>query len=236
MLNSQVKDSVPNFLDEYILIKNGDSIMIQLDEVTLLPKHKFKNRTDIRYYYWFKKKVFKAYPYAILMSKRLDSLEARIKNISSKSQKKKYIKRVQSYVEEELTEQLKKMTRTEGRILIKLVHRQTGKTAFDNIKEVKNNWNAFWYNSTANIFKLSLKEEYKPAVINEDYLIEDVIQRGYISERLEFQQHKLNINPIQILEDKKGEINVDKYIEQFANRKKKKKKKSNKKKKLTKKK
>jgi len=224
-LNAQVNDSIPKFSDDYILIREGDSLTIHLDEVAILPKHKFKSKIDTRYYYWFRRKVFKAYPYAVLVSKRLDSVQARLKNIKSKAKQKQYVRRVQSFVEEELTSQLKKMTRTEGRVLIKLVHRQTGKTAFDNIKEVKSGWKAFWYNSTANVFKLSLKEEYSPASINEDYLIEDIIQRAYINEKLEFQEPKLNINSLTIIEEKKGEIDVEKYKMMFSKMKRKNKKK-----------
>jgi len=224
-LTAQVQDTLPNFDEEYYLIKDGDSLTIHLDEVAVLPKHKFKSRKDARYYYWFRKKVFKAYPYAVLASKRLDSVEARLENISSKAQKRRYVKRVQEYVEKELTDQLKKMTRTEGRVLIKLIHRQTGTTAFENIKELRSSWKAFWYNSTANVFKLSLKDEYSPATENEDYLIEDILQRAYINEKLEYQAPKLSFDPIKIIENKKGEINVDVYKEMFAKIRKKKKKK-----------
>lgn len=225
ILCSQIKehDSIPNITDEYFLIKDGDSLTIRLDEVYVLPKHKFKSRKDARYYYWFRKKVFKAYPYALLVSKRLDSLEVRLQKIKSKRKQKKYIKKIQEYVQEELTEQFKKMTRTEGRILIKLVHRQTGETVFDNIKELRSGWKAFWYNSTANVFKLSLKDKYEPSIKNEDYLIEDIIQRAYINEQLEFQKPKLVFNAIRIIENKKGEVNVDVYKQMFAKRKKRKK-------------
>ena len=80
------------------------------------------------------KKTLKAYPYANLAADRLNVLTERLENISSKKRKKQYTKRIQKYLEEELTEQLKKLTRTEGRILIKLVHRQTGNTSFNLIK------------------------------------------------------------------------------------------------------
>jgi len=225
VLNSQIKDSLPDLSDDYFIVKDGDSLTIQLKEVAILPKHKFKSRIDARYYYWFRKKVFKAYPYAVLASKKLDSVEVDLQDVKSRRKQRKYVKKVQEEVEEELTVQLKKMTHTEGRILIKLVHRQTGNTAFNNIKELRSGWKAFWYNSTANIFSLSLKDEYNPEIENEDYLIEDILQRAFINERLEFQEHKLKMDPIAIIENKKGEINVEAYKEMFAKKKKKKKKK-----------
>ena len=219
--NAQKKDKAPNFGEEYYTIADADSLMIHLNEVTILPKQKFNSKIDMRYYLWFKRKVYKAYPYAILASNRLDSLNVRLDRITSKRKKKKYIKRVQSYLEKELTDRLKKLTRTEGRILLKLIHRQTGKTAFDNIKELRSGWKAFWYNTTANLFKLSLKLEYKPESENEDYLIEDVIQRSFVNEILVYQEPKLKKEYRKIISEKKGTINVDVYKEMFAKRKKK---------------
>ena len=98
----------------------------------------------------------------MLASQRLDSLNARLGRIKTKRGKRRYTKRAQKYLEGEFTNQLKKMTRTEGRILIKLIHRQTGKTAFENIRKLRSGWKAFWYNTTANFFSLSLKSEYHP--------------------------------------------------------------------------
>ncbi|MBS9774493.1 MAG: DUF4294 domain-containing protein [Tenacibaculum sp.] len=220
---SQKKDSIPNFNEDYFIVE-GDSLIIELNEVTLLPKHKFKSVTDVNYYKWFKRKVFKAYPYAVLASKRIDSVQNRLKKIKKRRNKRKYINRVQKYVENELTAPLKKLTRTEGRALIKLIHRQTGKTAFNNIKDLRSGWKAFWYNTTANLFKLSLKDEYSPLTINEDYLIEDILQRAFINEELERQNSKLNFDAFKILANKKGEVNVEKYKKMFAKMKRKKKK------------
>lgn len=209
-------DSLPNDLDDYVFVKPGDSITIKLKGITLLPKQKFKSRIDIRYYLWFRRKVFKAYPYAKLASERLDSLNARLDRIDSKSKKRKYTRQVQKYIEGEFTDQIKKMTTTEGRLLIKLIHRQTGKTAFENIRGLRSGWKAFWYNSTANLFKISLKDEYHPETINEDYLIEDVLQRAFIDGALEKQNSKLNFDFQQIITERKSEINVEEYKEMFA--------------------
>ena len=81
------------------------------------------------------------------------------------------------------------------------------------------------YNTTASMFSLSLKDEYKPSQVNEDFLIEDILQRAFIDEKLEFQQHKLRFNAVEVIQVKRGEVNVDEYIAMFAKKKKKKKKK-----------
>ena len=218
-------DSLPGNTDEYVFVKPGDSIVIHLNEIALLPKPKFSSKEDIRYYLWFRKKVYKAYPFAKLASERLDSLNARIDRIDSKLKKRKYTKLVQNYIEGEFTAQIKKMTTTEGRVLIKLIHRQTGKTAFDNIRGLRSGWKAYWYNTTANVFKLSLKTEYQPAIINEDFLIEDVLVRAFRDDKLEAQNSKLDFDFIKIIAANKAKINVEAYKLMFAKMKNKRKKK-----------
>ncbi|WP_297805190.1 DUF4294 domain-containing protein [uncultured Polaribacter sp.] len=221
-------DSLLFNIEDYVFVNPGDTLTIKLNEFSLLPKHKFKSRNDIRYYLWFRRKVYKAYPFAQIASKRLDSLNVRLERIKSKSKRRKYTKLVQKFIEGEFTDQIKKMTTTEGRILIKLIHRQTGETAFQNIKVLRSGWKAFWYNTTANVFKLSLKTEYHPESDNEDFLIEDVLQRAYQDDKLKVQASKLTFNFNEILAERKAEINVEDYKLMFAKiRKKKKRKKKN---------
>ncbi|HKJ05967.1 MAG TPA: DUF4294 domain-containing protein [Flavobacteriaceae bacterium] len=189
---AQQQDSIP--LSEQYIIFEGDTLLIELDEIVLLKKLKFKDTYDRRYYYWFRKKTLNAYPFAKIAAERLEVLNERLENIKSKRKKKVYIKRIQKYMEGEFADQLKKLTRTEGRILIKLIHRQTGKTVFDLVKDYRSGWNAFWYNSTAKVFKLSLKSTYNPLTNNEDYLIEDILQRAFIDGILEEQDNQLNFD------------------------------------------
>jgi hypothetical protein len=198
---SQVeRDKDSTLLTDRYIIFEGDTLLIELNEVLLLKKLKFKTSYDRSYYYWFRKKTLKAYPYAKLAADRLNVLTERLEKIESKRRKKQYTKRIQNYLEEELTSQLKKLTRTEGRILIKLVHRQTGDTSFNLIKNLRSGWKAFWYNTTANLFKLSLKDEYDPVNNKEDYLIEDILQRAFLNGILEEQPSKLDFNYLELTE------------------------------------
>ncbi|WP_299222838.1 DUF4294 domain-containing protein [uncultured Aquimarina sp.] len=181
---------------QYYIIE-GDTIpheAIDLDEVVILGKLKFKDRLARRKYLILRRKTRKVYPYAKLASDRLTELNERLKNIKSKKARKKYIKILQKYMEEEFTAELKKMTRTEGQILVKLIHRQTGQTMFDLVKEYRSGWKAFWYNSTAKLFSISLKEQYDPINIEEDYWIEDILQRSFQSNILEEQKTALDFS------------------------------------------
>ncbi|MDV7188445.1 DUF4294 domain-containing protein [Lutibacter sp. TH_r2] len=189
-------DSIP--LSERYIVFEGDTLLIELEEVKLLKKLKFKTTYDRRYYYWYQKKTLKAYPYAKMAADRLEVINKRLDSIKSKSKKRRYTKRVQKYIEGEFTDQLKKLTRTEGRILIKLIHRQTGETAFDLVKNLRSGWKAFWYNTTAKMFKLSLKDTYDPVNNYKDFLVEDILQRAFLSGTLEEQPSKLDFNYLEL--------------------------------------
>jgi len=189
--NKVVKDSTEV---EYIIIE-GDSIphkSIYLDEIMLLDKLAFKNKEDRRRYYILNRKTIKVYPYAKLAADRLNALNTRLKTLTRNRDKKEYAKKVQKYIEEEFSEELKKLTKTEGQILVKLIHRQTGITAFDLIKDLRNGWRAFWYNSTAYLFNISLKREYDPENVEEDYLIEDILVRAWQQGRVKLVKSPLN--------------------------------------------
>jgi len=181
---------------EYFLIK-GDTVYsnaVELDDVVMLKKIKFSNQKDRIKYLILRRKVRKVYPYAKLASDRLLSLKDSLDLIQRKRKKKKYTKKVQKYIEEEFSGELKKLTRTEGQILVKLIHRQTGETAFNLIKELRSSWKAFWYNSTAKMFNISLKEEYNPEGSHEDYYIEDVLMRSFMDGVLEKRPHALDFD------------------------------------------
>jgi hypothetical protein len=183
---TQQKDSIVT----YYYIVQGDTIpreYIDLEEVVLLNKLSFNNKVDRRRYLILRRKTRKVYPYAKLASERLLTMTKRLQTIKKKRQASKYTKRIQKYIEQEFSEKLKKLTRTEGQILVKLIHRQTGTTAYDLVKELRTAWRAFWYNTTASFFDISLKQKYIPFSVEEDYLIEDILERSFQEEILERQ-------------------------------------------------
>jgi hypothetical protein len=187
------KDSVVTF---YYIIE-GDTIpkeYIDLEEVVLLNKLEFNSKADRRRYLILRRKTRKVYPYAKLAAERLTTMTERMKTLERKRDRKRYTKRVQKYIEEEFSGKLKKLTRTEGQILVKLIHRQTGRTAFALVKELRTGWRAFWYNTTASMFDISLKEEYKPFEVKEDYLIEDVLERSFQKNVLKRQKPAFEID------------------------------------------
>ncbi len=183
--------------DTFYYLIDGDTIpteYIDLNEVILLNKLEFNSKEDRRRYLILRRKTRKVYPYAKLAAERLTTMTERLNTIEKKRDRKRYTKRVQKYIEEEFSEKLKKFTRTEGQILAKLIHRQTGRTAFELVKELRTGWRAFWYNTTANMFDISLKDEYDPFLNQEDYLIEDILERSFQANILERQDSAFSID------------------------------------------
>ncbi len=195
MLRSQIEDQPLDSIQEKLIIMEGDSLFrasIALDEVFLFGRLEFDSYEDKLRYYILKRKTLKVYPYAKMASERLVNLTDSLELIKSRRKQKRYTRKVQKYIEEEFSEELKKLTRTEGQILVKLIYRQTGHTAFDLVRELRSGWRAFWYNTTAKMFKISLKEEFNPEAVHEDYLIEDILQRAFAEQTLKRQESVLD--------------------------------------------
>lgn len=200
-LYSQENTAETDTVQKKYMIIAGDSIpreAIDLDEVVILKKLHFSSLEEKRRYLILRRKTRKVYPYAKLASERLVQLNSRLDQIKSRHAQKKYTKIVQNYIEDEFSAELKKLTHTEGQILVKLIYRQTGTTAFDLVKELKSGWRAFWYNTTASLFDISLKEEYHPESNEEDYLIEDILQRSFQSGVLEPQATVLDFHYLEL--------------------------------------
>ena len=167
------------------VIRDNDTIFkdtIQLEEVII-----FKGKIDIeskKQFELLKNRVYRTYPYAKLASERLTALNRGMASLKTNKEKKKYFKIVEDYLNNEFEAQLKKLSRKQGQILIKLIHRQTGTTTYELVRTLKSGWTAFWSNTTAKMFDLNMKAQYSPYAVNEDYLIETILVRAFESRRL----------------------------------------------------
>lgn len=179
---------------EYFFI-DGDSVSaIELDQVMLLQSLKFDSKYENVKYQILKRKVKKVWPYAKLAAERLTVLNERLAQLEYENDKKRYTKAVQKYLEEELTADLKKFSTTDGNILIKLIHRQTGITAFELMKNLRSGWSAFWVNNTAKVFDLDLKAKFDPENVIQDFYVEDILINEFKNEGLEEQESAIKFD------------------------------------------
>ena len=157
-----------------IQVLEGDTfITAELDNIDILS---FKTAEDKRYYYRLKRKTLKVYPYALLAAHKLDSIQQDLEHIPRKRKRKKYVKAVEQWVKEDLAEELTKLTRWEGRVLVKLIYRETGICTYDIVKDLRGGWHAFIWQQLAKIYDNNLKTTYQPTTDKEDKLIEHILQ------------------------------------------------------------
>jgi hypothetical protein len=178
----------------YILTER-DSILgdtVELPEI-IITKEKLDPEAQ-KQFMILQNRVYKVYPYAKLAADRLTALNQGMARLKTSREKKKYFKIVEDYLNNEFEARLKKLSRKQGQILVKLVHRQTGVTTYELIKTLKSGFKAFVSNTTANLFDISLKTEYKPYEVNEDYLIETILVRAFESGRLVNQKPAKPVN------------------------------------------
>ena len=191
---------ISSFAQERDTIIKIDSIapnetIINLEEVLFFGSQPFfKNEEQKKKYELLRSRVKKVYPYAKLAADKLYRIERVLDTLPSKRQKKKYTKKVQEDAEARFTAELKKLSRSQGKILIKLIYRQTGESAYNLVKNLRSGWRAFWYNNTAWFYDLSLKSTYNPEEVEEDFWIEDILLRAFSQGELEMQPAAIYIN------------------------------------------
>jgi len=158
----------------HAVIYEGDTIpSITLPTVVCIGKRKFKNRKEAARWTRLLYNVKKVYPYSILAAARLKEYDRILATIPNEKDQKKYMGIVEENLKKEFTEDLKNLTVTQGKILIKLIDRETGKTSYTLIKELRGSFSAFMWQSLATLFNSSLKTEYDAD--GEDKPIEDAI-------------------------------------------------------------
>jgi len=171
------------------IIVDGDTIPIMvLDEVLFVQEPTFDSRRAKHRYYILRKRVIKVYPYAVIAGNKLDSLNLMLAGESRKRKRKKLVKTFQEYLENNFEAELRKLTHSEGQILSKLIHRETGVTTFNLIKDYRSGLLAAWWNTIAFFNEIDLKTPYEPITDEEDKLIETILQsafrKGLLEERV----------------------------------------------------
>jgi hypothetical protein len=156
-------------------IIDGDTIPhVDLAEVTVIPQWKFKNKKEQITYTKLVRNVKITLPYARIASAKLYKINAELAKIKDEKARKKYMKQAEKDLLAEFEGQIRNLTFSQGKVLIKLIDRETGNTGYELIKEYRGSVSAFFWQGIARIFGANLKDVYKPD--NEDAMIEHIIK------------------------------------------------------------
>lgn len=180
---SRVEDASSQLMG--LLVVDGDTIpWTVLDEILFVPAPTLSDFQARRQYYLLMKKVKRVYPYVREAALRMDSINMELEGINGRWKRKKYTKNYQKFLEERFEPELRKLTRSEGQILSKLIYRETGTSVYDIIKTYRNGVSAKIWSLTAWWYDIDLKKPYDPINDEEDKLIENILVRKFISREL----------------------------------------------------
>ena len=172
-LQDQDKQSINGYLVP-MCIYNGDTIpCVQLRTVYIFRPLKFKNEKERQEYYRLIRNVKKVYPISREINQAIIETYEYLQTLPNKKARQKHIKRVEKGLKDQYTPRMKKLSFAQGKLLIKLIDRQSNSTSYELVKAFMGPFKAGFYQTFAALFGASLKKEYDPQ--GEDKLTERVV-------------------------------------------------------------
>jgi hypothetical protein len=162
-----------SYFQQYVVENNDTLYLMSIDELTVVAMPKFKNKRDWKNYYRMVYNLPRVYPYAQIAKNKLAEMDVEFSKIKNKRQRKEYIKKVEKEMMSQYKSALKKLTVSQGKMLIKLINRETETTVYQIVKEMKGGFSAFFWQSIASIFGASLKYKYDKNV--DDAILEKLV-------------------------------------------------------------
>ncbi|MDP1727840.1 MAG: DUF4294 domain-containing protein [Bacteroidota bacterium] len=142
-----------------------------------LPDFILEAQQDSNYEKKYQRMVYnvrKVLPYAKMASFRFQLMEQNLQVLPTEKSRNEYLKRTEKAIKEQFMDDLKNMTQSQGKILIKLIYRETGKTTYDLLQTYRGTITAIYWQGMAKVFDANLKQEYDPV---EDWQIEQIIKQ-----------------------------------------------------------
>jgi hypothetical protein len=153
--------------------KNDTLYYRRTSEVIIRDKMAVRSPAEQEAYQRLKQKVIKLYPYALLAKKIYENSSQEMSKLESNKEKRKFKKEKEKELRQRFENEIKGLYDTDGPVLVKLIHRETGKTCHELVKEIKGGFNVFFYQIVAKRYGYSLKETFDP---EKDRDIENMVQ------------------------------------------------------------
>ncbi len=174
---ASAQDTIRMKLGDYpvdAIIHNGDTIYVaRLMEAVIQPKKRVAATRDLRQYRRLIYNVKKVYPYAKIAGEKFAQISVHLDSMKSGRDQREYIRQMEADIIKQYEGELKNLTVTQGRILIKLIDRETSKTSYEVVKDLRGSFQAAFWQAIARIFGSNLKTEYDPQ--GEDKMIEEIM-------------------------------------------------------------
>jgi len=172
-LNAQQPDSSHFVMG---IVEGNDTIIhVRVKEIWIFPERKFSNKRQQKYYSRYVAKVKKIYPLALEAKVLLKKYEPQYYALDNQRDRRKLMKNLEKELLDKHKEELKKWSISDGKILLKLINRETDRTAYSLIKDFRGDVSAMFWQGIARVFKNNLKDEYSPK--DEDKILEEIVRK-----------------------------------------------------------
>ena len=159
----------------HFVTEDGDScLMIVMNNITVYPPLKFKNKKEEQFYWRTVRDVRKALPYAHLICETLLETYEYIETFPTQEEREAYLKEMEGALFKQYKPELKRFTRSQAKVLVKLIRRQTNQSSYDIVKAFLGGFRAGFWQMFGRLFGISLKGKYNPSKDREDAIIERI--------------------------------------------------------------
>lgn len=159
----------------HFVTEEGDScLMIVMNNITVYPPLKFKNKKQENFYWRTVRDVKKTLPYAKLICETLIETYEYIETFPTQEEREKHLKEMEGAVFEQYKPVLKKFTKSQAKMLIKLIKRETNQSSYNILKAFLGSFRATFWQGFGRLFGVNLKTDYNPSKNNDDAIIERV--------------------------------------------------------------
>lgn len=156
----------------------GDTTMwIVMNPVIVYPNERFRNKKDEEFYWKTVRDVKKTLPYAKLINRTLQETYEYLQTFDTKKEKDAYLKKFEKQLYAQYKPIMKKFTKNQGKIMIKLVNRETNQNSYSIVKAFMGTFRAGFWQTFGRFFGVNLKAEYRPQKDKNDALIERICVR-----------------------------------------------------------
>ncbi len=158
------------FVDEY-----GDSVVMTIiRDVYVYPPMKFKNKKQEEFYWRTVRDVRKTLPYAKLAFSTLCETYEYIQTIPDPKKREKHLKQLENDIFEQYKPVVKTMTKSQGKVLLKLINRETDQSSYHIVKAFLGTFRAGFWQTFGRFFGMNMKAGFNPAKNDEDAIIDRI--------------------------------------------------------------